>query len=103
MASTSLSIDQVSSRPYYRDAHGILKGSRCHADVIITVYIFPQPLNHPHNIGPANAGEIGGAQLASEPLLVLHGKLCDLIKGDKGLNEEPANIHESNFALRATR
>ena len=67
------------------------------------VYIFLQPLNHPHNIGLVNSGKIGGAQLACELLPVLHGKVRDLSKGGKGVNEEPRSIHEPNFVLRATR
>jgi hypothetical protein len=44
------------------------------------VHIFLQPLDHPHNIGLVIAVEIGGAQLACELFLVLHGKVCDLNK-----------------------
>jgi hypothetical protein len=50
------------------------------------VYIFLQLLDHPHNIGLVNSGEIGGTQLACEVLLVLHGKVCYLNKGGKDLN-----------------
>ncbi len=65
---------------YYQDAYGILKGSRRHADVVVMVYIFLQPLDHLHNIGLIIAVKIDGAQLACELLLVLHGKVCDLNK-----------------------
>ena len=66
------------------------------------VYIFLQPLDLLHNIGLIIAVEIRGAQLACELLPILHGKVCDLNIGGKGLGEEPAKIHEPNFVLRAT-
>jgi hypothetical protein len=48
-----------------------------------------------------NAIKVDRAHYFFELILVLHGKVCDLIKRVTGLNEEPTKTYEPNFVLRA--